>query len=84
MRKITVVITCFNNETEFLECEYVVPVGIDIILEKYKLKGTDGELFICEGSIPITSEDDVLFYRKFLDIDFDMNKYSYFIECKVS
>ena len=71
-------IAIFDNKTELLIKEIVITPDFSLLKKKYKEKLNTDPLLYYEYEI---KKDDVEFYKKFIDIDFEFDKYSYFLSC---
>ncbi len=69
-------ITIFDNKTELLVNQIVITPDFSLLKEKYNKELNTDPLLIYEYEI---KKDDLDFFKKFIDIDFD--KYSYFLSC---
>ena len=71
-------ITIFDNKTELLIKEIVITPNFSLLKRKYKEELNTDPLLYYEYEI---KEDDVEFYEKLIDINFEFDKYSYFLSC---
>ena len=71
-------ITIFDNKTELLIKEIVITPNFSLLKKKYKEELNTDPLLYYEYEI---KEDDVEFYKKLIDINFEFDKYSYFLSC---
>ena len=71
-------ITIFDNKTELLVNHIVITPDFSLLKEKYNEELNIDPLLIYEYEI---KKGDVDFYKKFIDIDFEFDKYSYFLSC---
>ena len=71
-------ITIFDNKTELLVNQIVITPDFSLLKEKYNEELNTDPLLIYEYEI---KKGDVDFYKKFIDIDFEFDKYSYFLSC---
>ena len=69
-------IRVFDNKTELLIKEIVITPDFNTLSKKYKDEIGDDPLLIYEYEI---KNEDVEFYKKIVDIDFEFDKYSYFL-----
>ena len=58
--------------------EIVITLDLSLLKKKYREKLNTDSLLYYEYEI---KKDDVEFYKKFIDIDFEFDKYSYFLSC---
>lgn len=71
-------ITIFDNKTELLVNQIVITPDFSLLREKYNEELNTDPLLIYEYKI---KKADVDFYKKFIDIDFEFDKYTYFLSC---
>ncbi len=71
-------IRVFDNKTELLIKEIVITPDFNTLSKKYKDEIGDDPLLIYAYEI---KNEDVEFYKKIVDIDFEFDKYSYFLSC---
>ena len=71
-------IRVFDNKTELLIKEIVITPDFNTLSKKYKDEIGDDPLLIYEYEI---KNEDVEFYKKIVDIDFEFDEYSYFLSC---
>ena len=71
-------ITIFDNKTELLVNQIVITPDFSLLREKYNEELNTDLLLIYEYEI---KKADVDFYKKFIDIDFEFDKYTYFLSC---
>ncbi|WP_040842997.1 DUF7683 domain-containing protein [Treponema saccharophilum] len=71
-------ITIFDNKTELLVNQIVITHDFSLLREKYNEELNTDPLLIYEYEI---KKADVDFYKKFIDIDFEFDKYTYFLSC---
>ena len=69
-------IRVFDNKAELLIKEIVITPDFNTLSKKYKDEIGDDPLLIYEYEI---KNEDVEFYKKIVDIDFEFDKYSYFL-----
>ena len=71
-------IIIFDNKTELLVNQIVITPDFSLLKEKYNRELNTDPLLIYEYEI---KKDDVDFYKKYIDIDFEFEKYTYFLSC---
>ena len=71
-------ISVFDNKTDLLIKEIDIPADLGILKEKYIKELNTDPLLYYEYEI---KNDDIEFYKNIIDIDFEFDKYTYFLSC---
>ncbi len=70
-------ITVFDNKTDLLIKEIDIPTDLSILKEKYKEELNTDPLLYYEYEM----KKEIEFYKNIMDIDFEFDKYTYFLSC---
>ena len=70
-------ITVFDNKTDLLIKEIDIPADLGIFKEKYKKELNTDPLLYYEYEM----KKEIEFYKNIMDIDFEFDKYTYFLSC---